>query len=1015
MTPFTMLRWAFLLSGIAGLIYEVLWSRYLGLYVGHGAYAQVLVLGVYLSGIALGSVAISDVSKRLKDPLRWYAGAELALAVFGLVFHVTFVAATDWTYESVFPSVANASWVGSIRWAMAGALILPQAIILGMTFPLMAAGLVRRDSEHPGSGVAEAYMLNTLGGAVGVLLAGFVLIKAVGLPGTSVAAATLNAAAAALAWLALRREHKASDDNRSAIAKEADGSLEPIQDGGTRLVPLLLSVSFGTAVASFVYEIGWIRMLALVLGSATHSFELMLSAFILGIAIGAWAVRSTADRTGTPLRILGAVQVTMGLCALASLPIYLQSFGAVAGMVQSLSGQPDGYAIFNLGRYALCMIVMLPSTILAGATLPLIIGTLLRSGAGEQTIGRVYGLNTLGSVVGAGLAGLIGLPLLGLEGLITAGATLDVALGLVLLERSGVWDGTGRRPFFATGAFSLLMFVIISSVIDFNPNLITSGVYRRGDSDQPASWRNLFYEDGRTATVSAHIGVADGVVVLATNGKPDATLGPRWIGERVDTLDDLPIPQGRDFTTQALAPLIGLAHRPAARNVANIGHGSGITATSLLTSDAIERLVTIEIEPLMVEGSLVFLPANGPAFADPRISYVFDDAKSYFAYQKERFDLVVAEPSNPWVNGTASLFTVEFYRRITEFLSQGGILTQWMQIYELDDDLFLSVLAALDEVFPHYRVYLVGDADVAIVASLEPLNAPDWSVVQSESFRSMTSSAPSFEPQHMDALLMFDQTTLRSLLERDPPVNSDYRPILDLGAERTRFNQQAAEGAYSFAISRVDLGRHLSGEGLKPERYQLPPAYGLAPIVLRELGSWLRGTLVAQGGISPEEFPEWQEELLHLQRFLTFSRSPVQLTTWEAWTASFVRAETALHRGTSGYLDPIFYGVVLSFLDQANAPEPARAAVNLLHGYTMADWDRAAEAADILVARVSRGEPWLTPDLLLDVAVLTYLETGRPYAASGAHNMLAPATGRASGNLRNRLLRALIDEALEAN
>ncbi|MGB1658493.1 MAG: spermidine synthase, partial [Longimicrobiales bacterium] len=160
MTPSLSLRTAFFCSGTAGLVYEVLWSRYLGLYVGHSAYAQVLVLTVYLGGMAVGSMAVADVSKRLPNPLRWYVGAELALALFGLAFHTVFVAATNWSYDSVFPAIADASWVGSIRWALAGALILPQAIVLGMTFPLMAAGLVREDPTHPGARVADAYTLN---------------------------------------------------------------------------------------------------------------------------------------------------------------------------------------------------------------------------------------------------------------------------------------------------------------------------------------------------------------------------------------------------------------------------------------------------------------------------------------------------------------------------------------------------------------------------------------------------------------------------------------------------------------------------------------------------------------------------------------------------------------------------------------------------------------------------------------------------------------------------------------
>lgn len=1033
MTPTHATRAAFLLSGMAGLVYEVLWSRYLGLFVGHGAYAQVLVLAVYLGGMAVGALAVSDLSRRLGDPLRWYGGAEVVLAVFGLAFHGLFVLATDFSYDVLFPSIGSAGSVGAARWAVAGVLILPQAIVLGTTFPLMAAGLVRADRSHPGGSVASAYLLNTLGGAAGVLLAGFWLIGRFGLPGTSVAAALLNLAAAALVLAApLRREVPAVEAAGDAALKGAgDAALEPEGaapeaerrhdvvaapwvPGSGRLTAVLLVVSFGTALASFAYEIGWIRMLSLVLGSATHAFELMLSAFILGIALGAWAIREPSDRTEDPVRLLGGVQVAMGLTALLSLPLYLLSFDAMGGLVRTLPGEPGGYALFNLGRYGLCLLVMLPSTILAGATLPLITGALLRSGAEESTIGRVYGVNTIGSVAGAGLAGLLALPLLGLEGLIVAGAAVDVGLGLWLLERSGRWAGHGPRRAAWAAAGSALLFLSVTSLVEFSPNTITSGVYRAGETDSEERWRSLFYEDGRTATVSAHIGTSDGVIVLATNGKPDASVGPRWILDRRDTLPELPIPQGRDYTTQVLAPIVGLAHAPTAVTAANVGHGSGMTATALLTSRTLERLVTIEIEPLMVEGSLVFLPANGPAFADARATYVFDDAKSYFSYRRERFDVVFSEPSNPWVSGTASLFTREFYERVTRFLTEGGVLAQWMHIYELNDDLFLSVISALDAVFPSYRAYLVGDADVAIVASLRELREPDWSVVETETFRELTTSAPRFLPQHMEALLLFDDRTFRSVLDRGVPVNSDYDPILDVGSERARFEQTFAEGVYSFGTSRVDLTRYLSRRARGPYRYATVPAYGLAPTVLSERGAWLREAMEAGGGAAPPEFPEWEEELVHLQTFFLLTGSTTQLGSWETWALGFLRAENALHWGTSGWVDPTLYRNVLAFLDRGDAPAEARAAVDLLHAYALADWPRVAAAADQLVARVAAGGRWSTPDLLLDLAVLAYLETGRPTAARNALEALAPLTRRAEWNLRNRLLRSLVEDAERA-
>jgi predicted membrane-bound spermidine synthase len=1014
-TSRTSLYAAFVVSGIAGLVYEVLWTRYLGLYVGHSAYAQVLVLGVYLGGMAVGAFVLADLSKRVANPIAWYAAAECLLALFGLVFHPIFVAVTDLSYDRIFPALASAGVVGSTRWAIAGLLILPQAMILGATFPLMGAALVRADPTRPGQAVARAYLWNTLGGAAGVLLAGFWMIGVFGLPGTSVAAAVLNLIAAGAA-VRVHLGLKSRVPHGTGPPPIDPGDAEPYPtpawaEQPRALVWLLLAVSFGSALASFAYEIGWIRMLSLVLGSATHSFELMLSAFILGLGIGAWWIGGRADRTQDPFGLLGRIQVLMGVAALASLPLfYFLSFDVMSWLVRELPGRTAGYALFNVARYGLSLAVMLPATVLAGMTLPLITGTLLRASMGERAIGRVYGINTVGSVVGAGVAGLIALPWLGLKGLILAGAALDVVLGLVLLERSARWaKGQLRFAGFAALA-SAAAFAAVGLGVRFDDIVMSSGVYRYGIVPAEGERLGLFYSDGGTATVSAHLG--DGMVALSTNGKPDASLDAWWLTTGRDTMPERPIARGRDVTTQALAPAVALAHAPAARVVANIGHGSGMSATAFLASNTLERVITIEIEPIMLEGSVVFLPFNEPAFSDPRSSYVFDDAKSYFAYHREPFDIVFAEPSNPWVSGTASLFTVEFYTRIRQFLARGGVLAQWMQIYELNDELFLSVIAAIDTVFPSYKAYLVGDRDVAIVARADgPLAEPDWSVLGSEGLRGLLAGAPPFMPEHMEALFLFDESTFRPLIERGVRPNSDYRPVLDLGAERARFDQTTAEGVYSFATSRVDLVRLLIDAPMGPVPYSAIPAYGLAPAVSWGRAAWLRSVNAAGGGISPEEFPEWQNALVDLQTFLSITRAEEQTTSWEAWAGGFDQVEGDLHWGTIGWVDTTFYREVYDFLDRAEAPPVARAAVDLHHALDLLDWDRVASAADQLVSRVAIGERWVDPGTLLDAAVIAYLRVGRPAAARTTLDTLGPRTGRRRGNLRDQLLDALVVRA----
>jgi len=1000
---------AFALSGAAGLTYELLWSRYLTLFVGSSAYAQVLVLAVYLGGMGVGALAISDGSRRLRNPLLWYAGAELVLAAAGLAFDPLFRTVTAVSYDTLFPALGSAGAVGALRWGLAMMLIFPQAVVLGLTFSFMEAGLVRGRVDRAGLQVADVYLANTFGGAVGVVAAGFALVPAFGLPGALAGAAIMNVAAAAMTGITARGAAPAP----VAAAPVAEAPEGAPGISGESLWRLLLGVSFFTALASFAYEIGWIRMLSLVLGSATHSFELMLSAFLLGLALGSALIREQVDRADAPLRLLGGVQWIMGLDALATLPLYLGSYDAMAHLVGDLAGTETGYFAFNAARYGLVLVVMLPATVMAGMTLPIITGTLVRAGAGERALGWVYGANTLGSVVGAVLAGLVALPVLGLKGLIVAGAAVDMALGVVLLLR---WTrARGRAPgrARAMGAAGVGVCGVVAWGLTLDPIVLTSGVFWYGIVPSAEARDVLFYADGRTATVGVHCLRDDRLTVLSTNGKPDASLDARWFDPARAERSPRAIGEGLDVTTQMLAPLVGLAFHPGKVSVANIGHGSGVSGAAFLASGRVRRLVTIEIEPEVVEASRVFALVNHSVFEDPRSTFVFDDAKSYFAYRKERFDVIFSEPSNPWVSGVADLFTAEFYRRLRHYLADDGVLVQWYQLYETNDDLVLSVLAALRESFPVYRAYLVGDGDLVIVAPASgTFSGPDWSVMDAPGVRRMLAGVPPFRPEHLDALLVLDQNTFRPLFDGRVPVNSDFHPFVDTQSERARLTGEFADGVYSVVANRFDLQRAIEARRMMPWRAYRPlPARGLEPLVEAGQAAWLHDVLRARGGEAPEDFPEWTDELLVLRDFFAQLRDTAAPRDWPAWTSAFDRVERDLHWKTAGWADTVFYDAVGAYLARTKPPPEVQAAVSFQHGIAAWDWTEAAGAADALVPVVAAGRRWVRPTVLLDGAVVAYLKTGQAARARHAYDVLAPHTGRASWNARNRLLDALIREA----
>ena len=989
---------AFTLSGIAGLVYELVWTRYLALLVGHSAYAQVLVLAVYLGGTAVGSLIVAERGDGLERPLRAYAAVEAALGVFGVLFHPLYRAATSVLYGSIAPSLGSSALAGLSTWAVAIALVIPQAILLGATFPLMAAGVVRGRPGAPGHSVAEVYLLNTLGGAFGVLLGGFGLVPRLGLPGAAIAAGLLNFAAAGLAWGA------ASAPAGPLPATDQGAAEVPAPRRG--LVPLLLAATALSALASFLYEIGWTRMLALVMGSATHSFELMLSAFLLGLGFGAVLVRRRADRgerADDSLVVLASVQWAMGAAALLTVPIYASSFRTMAWLVAVLPRADHGYLLFNLSRYALGLAVMLPATLLAGMTLPLITGALLRTGAGERGIGLAYGANTLGSVVGAVAGGLFVLPGLGLKGTIGLGAALDMAVGVALLAAAPL---PARRRLgasaLAVGAAAALVLGVTRGVT-LDRMVLTSGVYRHGELPPPGAEGVVFYQDGATATVGVHR-TASGFTTITTNGKPDASLPIRWLQNAAGAPLARTAISGEDESTQVLSPLILLAFNPAARRAGVIGHGSGMSGEIVLGSPRVESMVTVEIEPAMILGSQSFMPANHRVFDDRRARFLLDDARSALAGGGEPFDLVFSEPSNPWVSGVATLFTVEFYERVRARLAPGGVFGQWFHLFEMDDRLILSVLAAIHRTFPDWSAWMVGEGDVLIVAGNGPLPQPDWSVVDLPGVAADVRHFPTLTPGAMESLLLFDARTLGPLLA-SWPANTDARPILDAEAERARFLGETADGLLSFGMDPINLTRTLARRPLAPLPFDTLPVQNLQPMQRRALAGWLVSGAVNQG---PPTFGDWGTAILRESVLRTRSRTPQP--DWRRWMVAFAEVESDRHGRSAGWVDSLFYQSVEGYLASADAPADVQASVALLKNVRALDFAAAAAAADRAGA-ITPGSPLLPPTLLLDAAVAAYLGAGRPESARTAFELLAPRTGRSPGNARNLVLGALVGAA----
>jgi spermidine synthase len=992
----------FFLSGAAGLMYESIWTRYLALLVGHSAYAQILVLTIFLGGMAVGSFIVGRYSERLRRPLMWYAGVEAAVGLLGLLFHPAFRAVSRAAYDSLFPSlIASPGAQSVVKWLLAASLILPQSILLGATFPLISAGILRRWTFRPGAILSWLYASNSLGAAVGVLFAGFYLVSRFDFPGTLAFAAALNFVAAAITLALVSRW-------KEAFAPPAPAKFERVEIVSPGLTSLrqarwlLLGAAFGTAVASFAYEIAWIRMLSLVLGSATHSFELMLSAFILGLGLGALWVSRRADRWRDPLRALGLVQCAMGVLAVATLPLYMMSFGWISNLIDVFAKTPAGYAGFTIARYGICMVVMLPATFCAGMTLPLITRILYRDGANESAIGEVYAANTAGSIVGVQLAGLALLPILGVKFLVIAGAAVDVAIGLVLLYVVLRRAVVPRTPVVPGLLFASALVVFLgASTVRFDRRLLASGVYRLGGIPKPGEFTMAFYKDGRTSSVSVKR-TPDGYTVLSTNGKPDASLSGEWLAPHTARTKRRSLVD--DASTQVLLPLIGIAHAPQAKSAAVIGQGSGMTSHLLLGSPTLRQLATIEIEPEMIRASTWFRPVNNRVFTDHRARFVVDDARSYFAGAGHRFDLIVSEPSNPWVSGVAGLFTTEFYARIKQYLAPGGVFAQWMHLYEMNDSLVLTMLAAVQQNFPAYDVYLTDDTDIVVIATTAAtVPAPDWLVREwpmvAEDLRDVTSLTPA----SLDALHLADSKVLSPLVAT-VRANSDFAPVLDLNGEKARYLLTDATGFMNLSASSFDIAAALSGRSV-PLATDAAVLANVPRLKMRARSARLRLSPSDTSG-ADSAYRAIAERRRSFDSVISARESP---SDWHRWVSQLFEVDRDLHGGSSGSVDSALYRRVDTFLDRNNAPSGVRQSVEFLKAADAWDFEVVQHIGDELIRKTLTGERWFSPDYLRDATVVAHLKNGDPTGAKTAFDALSRLVSRdAVGDLRTRLLRAYI-------
>jgi spermidine synthase len=561
---------------------------------------------------------------------------------------------------------------------------------------------MRHLTEKLGSARRELsilYAVNSLGASAGCLFAGMMLVPGVGLTVSERLAAMINlllgGAAVVAGW---------------KLFASAPSTAEGEADAPAFGVSAVRAALVGTALAGFTsmtYETVWIRVLSIVLGGTSYAFTLILTAFILGISLGSFWLSTRKDENA--LRTFGRLQLALVFAVLISMTAYARLPYAFIQVHARLDHGPQTWGVYQVLSFVVCGALLLPPTFLLGASFPAAARVALRamSDVGAR-LGTTYLWNTIGTVSGALLGGLVLLPLMGLEGTLALALVANlIAAGWALLaEGSGVERPRAMRLLVPAGA-ALVGAVVVTS--GWASTLAASGRYREWNRSFD-SYAEFLDEVAARSTIRFY---RDDVFASVLVGTQDEDRRYLRINGKVDGSN------GSDIDTQILAAHLGvLTHPQKVKRVLLVGVGAGITAGSLLTHE-LERLDVVEISPAVVEAAAIFKPDHHDAFSDPRCVVHIEDARTFLQLSTEPYDLIVSVPSNPWVSGVSGLFSKDFFEMAKGKLAPGGRLVQWIHTYESSVSLVKLVVRTLRGSFAHGTTW-VGPDDLVMVASNEP-------------------------------------------------------------------------------------------------------------------------------------------------------------------------------------------------------------------------------------------------------------------------------------------------------
>lgn len=674
----------FACSGCAALIYEIIWFQMLQLVIGSTAVSLAVLLATFMGGLCLGSILLPRYIGPRINPLCALALFELSIGLLGIVF----LFALPWLarqYAAIAPSGPSGIFLRGLLCSLC--LLLP-TVLMGGTLPTVA-----RISEATPNGASQLgliYAANTLGAVCGALLTGFYVLRVADVFTATFIAAAINAGVACIA-LSLRVPDSTP---RPSSAGQHQNHAKPY-------LSIYLAIAL-SGLCALSAEVIWTRLLSLMLGGTTYTFSIILAVFLLGLGIGSGFGAFLARRIRRPAFALGICQLLLAV-AMAWTAFMLAKSLPFWPINPTLA--TSVWFVFQLD-FLRCLWAILPAACLWGASFPLALAaTTAPPHEPSRLVGRLYASNTVGAIIGA----------VGTIFLIAWAGTRDaqrllialcVLAGFIALARPSLAN-TARWHFRHLAVWTVLCALaalLVWSVPALPWSLVAYGRYLTTRTDYAEL---LYMGEGMNASVAV-TEEENGVRNFHISGKTEASS------------------DAQDMRLQLMLGHIPALLHPQPRSVLVVGCGAGVTAGSFLKHPSIERITICEIEPLIPKAvTRYFGEENNDVLLDGRVRLVNDDARHFVLTTHERFDVLTSDPIHPWVKGAATLYTREYFELCKQRLNPGGIITQWVPLYETSLEAVKSEIATFFEVFPEGSIWsndhLGSGYDLVLLGQVEPL------------------------------------------------------------------------------------------------------------------------------------------------------------------------------------------------------------------------------------------------------------------------------------------------------